>query len=150
MYNSFLSFHSFVLQACVCVSGHRIPEQTGKTPASTLVIEAGVNGMKNQRSEELKEDFTHLVDTLLVTGKQVVVCGPLPPPCFGNIKFSRLHQLHAWQKGYCMHKGIPFVDHFAAFLNRPLLFKRDGLHLNMEGSRFLASSIKLTLHSCSK
>lgn len=116
---------------------------------STLVIEAGVNDIKKQRSEELKVDFARLVDSLLDTGKQVIVSGPLPSPCFGDIKFSRLRQLHIWQKSYCMRKSIPFVDNFAAFLNRPSLFKRDGLHPNLDGSRLLASNIRLTLHSCS-
>ncbi len=40
---------------------------------STLVLEAGVNDIRNQRSEELKDDFAHLVDTLLDTGKQLII-----------------------------------------------------------------------------
>ncbi len=54
----------------------------------TLVVEAGVNDIKNQRSEELKQDFIRLVESLLDTGKQVIVSGPLPSPCFSDIKFS--------------------------------------------------------------
>ncbi len=116
--------------------------------ASTLVIEAGVNDIKNQRSEELKEDYTRLVDSLLDTGKQLVISGPLPSLYSGDVKFSRLRQSHIWLKRYCRDKGIPFVDNFVAFLHRPQLFKRDSLHPNAQGSCLLASNIELTLRSC--
>ena len=116
--------------------------------ASVLVLEAGVNDIKIQQSEALKEDFTRLVDTLLDTGKQLILSGPLPSPCFGDVKYSRLRQLHTWLKGFCMSKSIPFVDNFTTFSNRPHFFRSDGLHPNLEGSRLLASNIELTLRSC--
>ena len=116
--------------------------------ASTLVLEAGINDLRDQQSEILKRDFTSMVDCLLDTGKQLVISGPLPPPRYGDVTTSRLRQLHLWLKGYCLRKSIPYVDNFMAFLNRPHLFKSDGLHPNQEGSRLLSVNIDLTVQSC--
>ncbi|KAL7370818.1 hypothetical protein ABVT39_012048 [Epinephelus coioides] len=113
--------------------------------ASTLVLETGINDLRNQQSEVLKQDFISLVDRLLDTGKQLIISGPLPPPRYGDVTTSRLCQLHLWLKGYCLSKSIPFVDNFIAFLNKPHLFKRDGLHPNQEGSRLLSVNTDLTV-----
>ena len=107
--------------------------------ASTLVLEAGINGLKNQQSEALK---------LLDMGKQLIIAGMLSPLWYGDITTSCLHQLHLWLKGNCLTESIPFVDYFAVFLNRPSLFKQDGLHPNQEGSRLLSVKIDLTVRSC--
>ncbi|KAL7394730.1 hypothetical protein ABVT39_003009 [Epinephelus coioides] len=116
--------------------------------ASTLVLEAGINDLRNQQSEVLKQDFTSLVDRLLDTEKRLIISGPLPPPRYGDVTTSHLRQLHLWLKGYCFSKSIPFVDSFIASLNRPHLFKRDGLHPNQEVSRLLSVNIDLTVRSC--
>ena len=115
------------------------------TRPSTLVLEAGINDLKNQQLKVLKQDFVSLVDRLLDTGKGLIA-GLLPLSRYGDVTTSRLHQPHLWLKGYCLTKSIPFVDNFAAFLKRPHLFKRDGLHPNQEGSRLV--SVNLTVCSC--
>ncbi|KAK0138885.1 hypothetical protein N1851_024558 [Merluccius polli] len=96
--------------------------------ATTVIVQAGTNDLKLQQSESLKKDFVQLVNNLLDTGKQVVISGPIPSPRFGDIVFSRIRQLHIWLKRYCRIQDIPFVDNFSTFLNRPQVFKRDGLH----------------------
>ncbi|KAL7389653.1 hypothetical protein ABVT39_007802 [Epinephelus coioides] len=116
--------------------------------ASSLVLEAGINNLRNQQSEVLKQDFISLVDRLLDTGKRLIISGPLPPPHYGDVTISHLRQLHLWLKGHCLSKSIPFVDNFIAFLNRPHLFKRDGLRPNQEGSRLLSVNTDLTVRSC--
>ena len=110
--------------------------------ASKLVLEASINNLKRHQLEVLKQDFISLVDCLLDTGKQVIIAGPLHPPRYCDVTTSCFRELHLWLKGYCLTKSIPFVDNFAAFLNRPHLFKRDSLHPNQEGSRLLS------VHSC--
>ncbi|TWW77925.1 hypothetical protein D4764_11G0000460 [Takifugu flavidus] len=57
--------------------------------ASTLVLEAGINDLKFQQSEVLKQDFISLVDRLLDTGKRLIISGPLPPPRYGDVITSR-------------------------------------------------------------
>ncbi|KAL7375246.1 hypothetical protein ABVT39_014275 [Epinephelus coioides] len=110
--------------------------------------QAGINDLRNQQSEVLKQDFVSLVDRLLDMGKWLIISSPLPPPRYGDVTTSRLRQLHLWLKGYCLAKSIPFVDNFTAFLNRPHLFKRDGLHPNQEGPRLLSVNTDLTIRSC--
>ncbi len=72
----------------------------------------------------------------------------LPPPCFGDMKFSHLRQLHIWLKGFCRNRDIPFVDNFASFLNQPEFYKPDRLHQNHVGSQILSLNTELTPHSC--
>ncbi|TWW54729.1 hypothetical protein D4764_0249180 [Takifugu flavidus] len=57
--------------------------------ASTLVLEAGINDLKFQQSEVLKQDSISLVDRLLDTGKRLIISGPLPPPRYGDVITSR-------------------------------------------------------------
>ncbi len=91
---------------------------------STVVVEAGTNDLRLQQSEKLKDDFLSLIDNLRQTNKQIIILGPLPSPHFGDVKFSRLWQLHTWLKGYCSSKNIPYVDNFTTFYNRPFFFKK--------------------------
>ena len=112
----------------VASSALKLSEQ--HSAASTLVLKAGINNLKNHQLEVLKWDYVSLVDRLLDTGKRLIIVGPLPPPRYGDVTTSRFRQLHLWLKGYCLTKSIPFVDNFATFLNRPSLFERDGLHPN--------------------
>ena len=108
----------------------------------------GINDLKLQQSSKLREDSRRLIDNILHSNKQCVISGPLPPPSFGDMKFSRLMQFHVWLKGHCSSAGIPYTDNFTTFLHRPDLFKPDGLHLNYAGSRLLALNINLALQSC--
>lgn len=55
---------------------------------------------------------------------------------------------HLWLTEYCLMKSIPFVDNFFVFLNRPHLFKSNGLHPNQEGLILLSVNINLTVRSC--
>lgn len=115
---------------------------------STVMVDVGSNDLKQQMSEKLKVDFVSLIDSVLNTNKQCIISGPLPSPHFGDVKFSRLRQLHIWFKGYCCSRGIPYVDNFTTFYNRAELFKHDRLHPNNTGSHLLSTNIELTLCSC--
>ena len=140
-----------------CYSGAQVSHITTQLPdivhthpaASSIITHIGSNDLKLQQSETLKADFKTLIDTVLAMGKQCIISGPLPSPRFGDIKFSRVRQLHVWLKSYCRSLGIPFVDNFTAFWNRPNLFARDGLHPNRAGKRLLANNMLLTLESAS-
>ncbi|KAJ8337392.1 hypothetical protein SKAU_G00386120 [Synaphobranchus kaupii] len=123
-------------------------QHTGGSASTVVVVHAGINDLRFQQSEKLKADFVSLIDGVLGAGKRCVISGPLPPPCFGDVKFSRIRQFHIWMKGYCLGRGIPFVDNFTSFLNRPELFNHDGLHPNRTGSHLLSTNIELTLHTC--
>ncbi|CAJ1069767.1 uncharacterized protein LOC121645396 isoform X1 [Xyrichtys novacula] len=115
---------------------------------STVVIHAGSNDLKLEQSEKLKVDFISLIDSVLNSNKQCVISSPIPSSPFGDVKYSRLRQLHIWLKDYCCNRRIPYVDNFTTFFKRPDLFKHDRLHLNYTGSRLLSTNIDLTLHSC--
>lgn len=139
----------------LCFPGARVLDINSKLPsvlseypsAATVVVHVGSNDTSLQQSERLKDDFKTLIDTLLTSGKQCTISGPLPSPRYGNMKFSRIRQLHIWLKGYCSSLGIPFVDNFSTFRQRPNLFGWDGIHLNRVGSQLLALNMDLALLS---
>lgn len=125
-----------------------LPHIIHSNPAASMVVtHIGSNDLKSEKSESLKTDFKALIDSVLTAGKQCIVSGPMPSPRFGDIKFSRARQLHVWLKQYCLSMGIPFVDNFNVFWNRPSFFASDGLHLNKQGKHLLASNMLLTIKS---
>lgn len=114
--------------------------------ASTIAVHVGSNDIKIQQSEKLKDYFKELIETVFKTGMQCVISGPIPSPCFGDMNFSRIRQLHIWLKTYCSTLNIPFADNFNSFWNRRYLFGRDARHLNRQGTELLAHNIKLALN----
>lgn len=91
---------------------------------STLVIEAGVNDIKTSSLKSSKRTSHNLLTLCWLPGSSWLF-----PACCHHCVLVTLNSV--WLKGYCMHKGIPFVDSFAALLNIPQLFIRDCLHPNL-------------------
>ncbi|KAL7378551.1 hypothetical protein ABVT39_015497 [Epinephelus coioides] len=87
-----------------CHPGARVNEAASSTlqltarhsSASTLVLEAGINDLRNQQSEVLKQDFISLVDCLLDTGKRLIISGPLPPPRYVSFSSYTSFEHHAF------------------------------------------------------
>lgn len=96
--------------------------------ASTVILHVGSKDIKTQQSEKLKKDFMSLIDTLLDSRAQCVISGAMSSPCWGDVKFSCVLNLHISLKGYCRSLGIPIVDDFTT-----TLFRHDGLHPNWTG-----------------
>ncbi|XP_036066899.1 uncharacterized protein LOC112142036 [Oryzias melastigma] len=113
----------------------------------TIIVHADVNDLKLQQSETLKRDFITLIHTIQQQNKQCIISGQLPSTHFGDIKFSRLQQLHIWLKRNCTTNNIPYVDNFTTLYNRSYLFRPDGIHPNRTGFHLLCMKIELTLRS---
>lgn len=124
-----------------------IPRLLPDASLDSLVVHVGANNVKAGASELLKEDFSKLFDTLWETGKNVTISGPLPCLNRGDMKYSRLRQLHLWLKGCCWYWGIPYVDNFTLFSDRYDLYNRDGVHLNSVGAKLLSRNILDALQS---
>uniref|UniRef100_A0A8C7Y4H8 Ubiquitin carboxyl-terminal hydrolase n=1 Tax=Oryzias sinensis TaxID=183150 RepID=A0A8C7Y4H8_9TELE len=121
---------------------------TVKHPSAKIfIVHAGSYNLKQQKSETLKMDFINLIHKIQLLNINCIISGPLPAPCYGDIMFSRVLQLHIWLKAYCHSMSILYIDNFTTFYNRPYLLKADGLHPNNSGSRLLSMNIDLTLRS---
>lgn len=122
-----------------------IPRILAEEGHESLVVHIGANDIRAAASEQIKEDFNRLMDTLWETGKTIAISGPLP--CFnrGDMKYSRLRQLHSWLKERCWYWNIPYIDNFTFFSNRYDLFNRDGVHLNRFGAKLLSANISDTV-----
>uniref|UniRef100_A0A3B5BA70 SGNH hydrolase-type esterase domain-containing protein n=1 Tax=Stegastes partitus TaxID=144197 RepID=A0A3B5BA70_9TELE len=66
--------------------------------ARKVVLHVGTNYIPRQQSELLKEDFKHLFNYLQPTEREVFISGPLPTVGHGCGRFSRLLQIHMWQR----------------------------------------------------
>ena len=139
----------------LCYPGARVTDITSSIApamrefptASTAIVHVGSNDIRLQQSQKLVDDFETLIHTVLDTGKRCVVSGPIPSPCFGDVNFSRLRQLHIWLKAYCCVLKIPYVDNFGTFWQRRELFGRDRRHLNGRGASLLACNMDLALQA---
>lgn len=102
--------------------------------ASTVILHVGSKDIKTQQSEKLKKDFMSLIDTLLDSRAQCVISGAMSSPCWGDVKFSCVLNLHIWLKGYCRSLGIPIVDNFTTTLKSIVVkYAFDGLYPNWTG-----------------
>ncbi|KAJ8388167.1 hypothetical protein AAFF_G00136330 [Aldrovandia affinis] len=115
--------------------------------ASSDVLHVGANDLKFQQSETLKKDFMTLINTVSESGKACIISRPFSSPRYGDVKYSRICNLHIWLKGYCCSLSIPFIDNFTMLWDRKDLFARDGLHLNRDRARMLSLSMDLALKS---
>uniref|UniRef100_A0A3P9HW64 SGNH hydrolase-type esterase domain-containing protein n=1 Tax=Oryzias latipes TaxID=8090 RepID=A0A3P9HW64_ORYLA len=86
--------HPGALVRDITNSAHQLSLRNPST--HTIIVHAGVNDLKFQQSETLKKDFITLIHSIKQLDKQCIISGPLPSPRFGDIKFSRLRQLHIW------------------------------------------------------
>ncbi|KAG2467704.1 RS12 protein, partial [Polypterus senegalus] len=109
----------------------------------SIVLHAGVNDIRHRQSEILKADFAPLIrDTKERTpSAKIFVSGPLPLVRRSNEYYSRLLGLNNWLQGFCKKKDVGFINNWNLFLERPRLFKRDGLHPNSFGARVLSENI---------
>ena len=103
---------------------------------SSFMLEQTTSG--SRPLELLKVDFNALINNLLDSYKHCITSGPLPSPRLGNVKFSRVRLLHIWLMGHCCALGVPYVDKFTAFWNRPTLFRHNGVHPNRFESHLMA------------
>ena len=124
-----------------------IPSLLSEEGHESLVVHVGVNDTKAGTSELIKEDFKRLLDTLWETGKTIAISGPLPCLNRGDMKYSRLRQLHSWLKECCWFWNIPYINNFTLFSNRHDLFNRDGVHLNRLGAKLLSVNISDTVRT---
>ena len=72
---------------------------------SSVVTHVGLNNIRLQQAETLKDDFRTLIDMVLESGRQCVISGPLPSLQYSGVKFSWMHQLHSWLKKTVLYDG---------------------------------------------
>lgn len=120
-----------------------LPSILNTRPSRTkIVIHSGSFDIlrKKTGTETLKEDFTHLMNTLNKY-QHVSISGPIA--CFrrGQEAFSRLLNFNSWLAKACHVHGLRFIDNFNVFWNCADRFQPDGFHPNRLGSRLLAANL---------
>ena len=83
-----------------------------------------------RQSEKLHPDFENLCYVISEFGKTMLSLGPFPPLL--RERFSCLLILNSWLRHFCLAAGYNYIGNFDYFVTKHDLYKRDGLHLNME------------------
>lgn len=113
--------------------------------ADRIIIHVGTNDTSKRKSEVLKNDFLLLFSRVKQSNSNVFISGPTPTCGRGMERFSRLIALNNWLSSVCSSHGVGFIDNFNIFWKRRYLFRRDGLHLNSDGSRLLSDNFTFAL-----
>lgn len=108
-----------------------------------IIVHVGKNDTRKEESEVLKKDFNDLFTTLLKFNIQSFISGPLP--LRGCNRFSRLLALNIWLQKTCRSNGLNFIDNFNLFFGKREFFRRDGLHTNKRGVKFLSENFIFSL-----
>uniref|UniRef100_A0A3B1JED7 SGNH hydrolase-type esterase domain-containing protein n=1 Tax=Astyanax mexicanus TaxID=7994 RepID=A0A3B1JED7_ASTMX len=102
-----------------------------------IIVHVGKNDTRKEESV-LKRDFNDLF-----TNIQTFISGPLPAR--GCNMFSRLLALNIWLQKTCRSNGLNFIDNFNLFFGKREFFRRDGLHTNKRGVKFLSENFIFSL-----
>ena len=96
-----------------------------------------LKGNKIGNSEPLVKELERLVDTVKDKTDRAMIVGILPRI---NVSFhaqSKAIGINDRIKDYCIRKNVKFLDPWFDFVGRKGYFGKDGIHLNVAGSRRL-------------
>lgn len=98
-----------------------------------VVIEVGTNDVgRRMGSEVLLTKYRELIHSCLRMSAKPVVMGILPRFDKGRYTNVKILSINMRLAKLCMELGVPFLDPYSHFIDRPQLF-RDRLHLNGRG-----------------
>ena len=140
----------------VCLPGAKIEDVTervgqvmGNGYGGSILVHVGTNNAEKEGTTAIIEKYRKLVCTLKgVRVGQIVLSGILPimgsrgkyyKNCRRMVINTLLHKL-------CMEEGIGFVDMWASFVEREVMFMNDGLHLSGKGAAVLGSEFIRCIH----
>jgi len=95
----------------------------------------------NQSSELLKQDFSKLLDYIMVHSRWVFIRGPIPPLTCSVGRFSRMLRFHTWLKLTYAARNIVFIDNFNLFWKHLAFFRPNAVHPKGLGSSTLTDNI---------
>ena len=103
--------------------------------------------MIEKGSEELKKQYSNLIDTARGLGVKLIFSGPIPDPNMKSECFSRASYINDWLIEQEKNGSFGFVDNFASFWNKSYLFQSRSSFLGNNGILKLQSAITSTLDS---
>lgn len=122
------------------IEGHlRLLKQAGRK-YRCIAIHAGSNDARRGHTEVLKVQVAAVCELAKSISDKVIFSGPLP---IGNNDetFSRLSSFNCWLHRWSTQSGIDIVDNWHAFLGKPGLIGRDGIHPTSEGASLLSRNL---------
>lgn len=121
----------------------RLLKQGGKR-FRRVVIHAGGNDARRSQSEVLKVQVGAVCELAKSMSDAVIFSGPLPN-LVNNEMYSRISAFNCWLSRWCKSNNVHFVNNHRAFWGRPELFRRDGIHPNLEGASLLSQNLAASL-----
>ena len=110
-----------------------------------IVFQVVHSDMIEKGSEELKKQYSNLIDTARGLGVKLIFSGPIPDPNMKSECFSRASYINDWLIEQEKNGSFGFVDNFASFWNKSYLFQSRSSFLGNNGILKLQSAITSTL-----
>lgn len=105
-----------------------------------VVIHAGGNDARRRQSEVLKLQVAAVCELAKSMSDTVIFSGPLPNLTSDEM-YSRHLSFNSWLARWCKENSVSYVRNYEAFLTRPWLMRRDGIHPTLEGASLLAQNL---------
>ena len=105
---------------------------------SNIILHIGTN---DTLSLVTRANFKSIFTLLSSSGLSVHISGPLPTLNRGDLRLSRLLQLHYWLQSACLAANIHYIPNFFLFWNRPSFYS-DGLHPSKLGCEMLKLNLR--------
>lgn len=116
----------------------------GRMRFRRIVIHAGGNDARRKQSEVLKLQVGAVCELAKSMSDAVIFSGPLPN-LTNDEMYSRHLSFNCWLSRWCKQHDVIFSDNFGAFLEKPWLMHRDGIHPTLEGASLLSQNLANSL-----
>ncbi len=116
---------------------------------NNLVVKTKVKGTKpipTRNSEDLYNKYKELIVKLSKRNQQSFLVGILPRLDSNKELYSRLISINERVKTLCKKMKVGYIDMWETFSKSPYFYKRDGLHLNLQGSKKYAILLEQSLN----
>ncbi|XP_053160636.1 uncharacterized protein LOC128348917 [Hemicordylus capensis] len=109
---------------------------------TVVVVHVGTNDVGKCSREVLEAKFRLIGSILKSRTPKLAFSEMLPVARASTVRQAELRGFNAWMRRWCREEGFRFVRHWDTFWGKQVLYKRDRLHLNQDGTRLLVLKIK--------
>lgn len=132
----------------ICLPGARMGDIIGQLKLKKqagnhyrrIVIHAGGNDARRQRSEVLKLQVHEACELAKSFSDSVIFSGPLPN-LSSDENYSRHLSFNRWLSNYTKSNDIGFINNWSSFWGKPHLLNQDHIHPTRDGTIVLTNNI---------
>lgn len=115
----------------------RIVKAARKDGEVDVIVHLGTNDLANAEVRAVTDEFRKLGTALKQVATTVTFSAVLPVHR-GEDRTHCIRYFNGWLKKWCLVEGIGFIEHSHDIWQDRGLYKRDGLHPSLRGTRILS------------